>query len=261
LRSLKKLSRALATNEFGTAPRCCRVDNNSKGRPAMGTRLQQVLIACAASSLGLFCSAAASEKPPSSALQLSAQWWQMVLTLPNSESPFFEQDGVRCISGQRGKVWFLYGNPSTEPGEPSVAYCTVPAGVALYFPIIASICVPFPGETIAENRRLCRESVDTAESLSLEIDGHDRSELIKRSRQYNPFPVTMPEDNFFDFPDFDTPAGIYLGVSDGYFAKTRLPRGEHTIHLTSSIPLDGISFDLIYVINVVAPEPVITPRE
>ena len=39
----------------------------------------------------------------------SAQWWQYVLSVPGTENPLFDPDGSRCMIGQRGPVWFLYG--------------------------------------------------------------------------------------------------------------------------------------------------------
>lgn len=73
----------------------------------------------------------------------SAAWWQWALSIPANEHPLFEKGN--CATGQSGPVWFIGGkfcasssdigcvDPMNIKVERS---CTVPAGTALFFPIL-----------------------------------------------------------------------------------------------------------------------------
>ncbi|MDX1517126.1 MAG: hypothetical protein R3288_09820 [Woeseiaceae bacterium] len=192
--------------------------------------------------------------------ELGAHWWQHAASFAVGENPINDDTGERCIVGQRGDVWFLYGSFGNEPGFPTVRECTVPAGVTLFFPIVNLVCIPFPGETLPENLQICRDLIDQADILNLEINDRDRSQLIKRRTQSRPFVLSLPEDNIFDFEGFDAPAGTYLGVGDGYYVKTKLRKGVHTIRIRGGISAFDFELDVIYVLNVVKPAKSIAPR-
>ena len=40
----------------------------------------------------------------------SAQWWQYVLSFPESQNPLLDTTGAECGIGQSGPVWFLMGS-------------------------------------------------------------------------------------------------------------------------------------------------------
>ena len=75
--------------------------------------------------------ALAQSYPP--AKVLAAQWWQWVLAVPASENPLTDTTGQFAAVNQRGRVWFLAGNVS---GGTTVRTISVPAGKALFFPIV-----------------------------------------------------------------------------------------------------------------------------
>ena len=56
---------------------------------------------------------------------LTAQWWQWVLSIPVFENPLLDQTGEKCVVGQRGPVWFLAGNFG---GGETTRSCSVPEG-------------------------------------------------------------------------------------------------------------------------------------
>ena len=60
----------------------------------------------------------------------SVKWWQWVFSLPATNSPIL--DTGDCSAGQSGPVWFL---ASTFGCTTTTRSCTIPAGVALFFPI------------------------------------------------------------------------------------------------------------------------------
>lgn len=186
---------------------------------------------------------------------LSARWWQHVASFTVSESPVNDDTGSRCNIGQRGTYWFLYGSFGNDPGFPTVRDCEVPVGSVLIIPIVNTLCIPFPGETIPDNRAICKDFIDLAESMSLEVDGKDVSHLIRRRTQSAPIVISMPEENIYDFPTEgqDAPAGTYVGVADGFYAKMRLPKGRHTVHIRGEVPAYGFALDVIYNLNIVRP--------
>ena len=69
----------------------------------------------------------------------SAAWWQWTLSIPASNHPLF--DTGDCSVGQSGPVWFL-GGKFCASNNPNCGYsdvvrsCSVPAGKALYIPIL-----------------------------------------------------------------------------------------------------------------------------
>ena len=67
--------------------------------------------------------------------QLSAEWWQWVLSIPASDNPLLDNTGARCVVGQRGATWFLAGNL----GGTTVRTCSLPEGTVLFFPVVNSV--------------------------------------------------------------------------------------------------------------------------
>lgn len=74
----------------------------------------------------------------------AAQWqWELEATdIPTSPmvdpnaGTASQPEPVDCTLGQSGRVWFLAGVTFYEPDVPVYRSCTVPAGVALFFPVI-----------------------------------------------------------------------------------------------------------------------------
>src|SRR5262245_51817218 len=64
---------------------------------------------------------------------LSQEWqlWDFMQAAP--DNPTF---GAPCGNGQSGGVWFLYG----LPGSATSVTCAIPAGKALFFPIVNAEC-------------------------------------------------------------------------------------------------------------------------
>lgn len=73
--------------------------------------------------------------------QLSAQWQQWALSIPTSINPQLDATGEHCMVGQSGSVWFLAG---IFGGGSATRTCAVPAGKALYFPVLNSVNINAP---------------------------------------------------------------------------------------------------------------------
>ena len=64
----------------------------------------------------------------------SAKWWEWAFSLPVSVNPLFDTTGALASNGQSGPVFFLAGVISVSGiAERTI---TVPAGKALFFPIL-----------------------------------------------------------------------------------------------------------------------------
>lgn len=190
---------------------------------------------------------------------LGRKWWELYLSVPNSTWKQLGDGPAACGLGQHGSVWFL--STLGTPNETLTRRCTVPRGKKLFLPIITAVCTPFPGETLPGNVQLCRELIDPFDKLSLTIDGKKRNDLIERRAQSRSFAAWFPEDNFFDTPDDDVPAGVYASVAEGQYALIdALPIGHHTIRARAASSDPNIPhFDAIYQIDVVAATSVV-PR-
>ena len=74
----------------------------------------------------------------------SAAWWQYVFAQPASSNPLTDPTGAVCQAGQSGPVFFLVGTAGT--GTATRDRCTLPAGKALFFPLVNAFDVHTPGD-------------------------------------------------------------------------------------------------------------------
>lgn len=179
----------------------------------------------------------------------SARWWQWALSLPVDQNPFFDEYGCKNgANGQEGPVWFLTG-VLNESGT-AVRDCTVPAGKALFFPLINVECStvedpPFCGENEEELRACVRAfKIDGAFAS---IDGVPVGNLEGYSFESPLFDFDLPENNVLGLA-----AGPGQSVSNGYYLMLApLPVGEHIINFGGSYPEFGFSLDITYNLTVV----------
>ena len=127
--------------------------------------------------------------------QWSARWWQWALSAPAADNPVLHATGANCAVGQSGPVWFLAGN--FKRGR-YFRTCTVPAGRALFFPIINSFSAADPGESLTFQQVLARARAGNAGATgSAEIDGravHNLPDYLVESPE---FALTLSDENFF----------------------------------------------------------------
>ena len=169
----------------------------------------------------------------------SAAWWQYVLSIPTGTNPVLDTTGANCGVGQSsGPVFFLVGAATTDPVTRT---CTVPAGKALFFPIINAECStvepdPFHGDDGQELRTCAGGAMDGVDITTLKVTV-DKKKLsgLKSFRVQSPlFDFVMPSsDNFLGLD------GVTAGssVSDGYWIMLKpLSSGKHQIHFEAAIP-------------------------
>ncbi|MEW6207829.1 MAG: hypothetical protein AB1631_05640 [Acidobacteriota bacterium] len=192
----------------------------------------------------------------------SAKWWQWALSIPAPENPLLDETGALCGSGQSGKVFFLAGVINVS--GTATRNCVVPAGKALFFPILNFeadnyVCVdPDTNLTIDELRDLAKSFMDMATDLECEVDGVPVEDLMGRYRAVSPpFEITLPENNVFPVAGCTDPFPLtFPAVSDGYWVMLApLSVGHHTIHFHGSLPSFNFTLDITYNLTVVARKP------
>jgi hypothetical protein len=172
----------------------------------------------------------------------SAEWWKWAYSLPVNQNPFFDETGcAHGANGQSGPVWFLTGVINVS--GTAERDCTLPAGKALFFPILNfecdNLCPPIsPPLDAPALAALCKGFMDGATNLACEVDGVPIQDLPSYRVTSPTFSVTFPENNVFQLFGCDVPAGTYSPfVSDGVFLLLRpLSAGQHTIHFHGELP-------------------------
>lgn len=217
----------------------------------------------------------------------SAAWWEWLYKLPVNQNPMF-LDGNLDLSLRQpdGPVWFLGGMMviSTEPNAfVGVAHRTgtVPAGKALFFPILNSELdnptTPnpdgtFPGTYSTDELKAMNQALlDTATGVACEIDGVSVANLSNPLT--TPYRIVAPVFDFWlpsynnieQFWGMNVSGWISNAVSDGVFLMLDpLPAGQHTIHFTGTFPNSppvspSFKLDITYNLTVVDQPPVAAP--
>jgi hypothetical protein len=174
--------------------------------------------------------------------QWSGQWWQWAYTYPLAASPVTDPTGELAALGQSGPVWFLAGTFGDANAERTV---TIPAGKALFFPIIDTVWVnlpelgdyPWSEEQEIAARAAIAPFINDAYDLSCQIDGVEVVNLADYRCQTpdgGEYMVALPADNVFA-PYGLTEPGIYGPcVDDGiYLMLAPLAPGIHTIQFSA----------------------------
>lgn len=169
----------------------------------------------------------------------TAKWWQWLLSIPQDSSPAVDETGENCATNQNGPVWFLAGTT----GGSAERTCVVPAGVAILFPVINSMCdyASYPTVKTETDLLACaRADNDQAINLQASIDGTSLQNLEKYRIQSPLSNITYPENNIFG-----ASSGSTKMISDGFWVFLEpLGDGEHEIHFsgeTASNPTLGLN--------------------
>ena len=176
----------------------------------------------------------------------SAAWWQYVLSQPTASNPLFDPTGAGCNAGQSGPVFFLVG--TFNGGTATRTMCTVPAGKALFFPLVNAFDVHVPGDGLDTPEILWDDLHVTFgfgrfSDFYASVDGVPVRNLNPADTPYRAcagpvagcapsFSLTVPADNLLSvLAGSIVSAGTYAPtVADGfYLLLAPLPPGTHTI--------------------------------
>jgi hypothetical protein len=197
----------------------------------------------------------------------SAAWHQWADSMPALKHPLF--DTAPCSEGQSGPVWFLGGRfcaPEVNPdcvSAPAVRGCTVPAGKALYFPVLNISCLVAEannnlcldaGPFITQMRATLAGAMDQTTGLRVTLDGKPLKINLKRDfRVQSPVYTTiMPEGNLLQaLGETVIGAGTYVGVDDGIYVMLEpLRKGSHVLNFQGTFPQFDFSLDFTYELTV-----------
>jgi hypothetical protein len=165
----------------------------------------------------------------------SAAWWQYVESQPVSSNPLLDSTGAGCREAQSGHVFFLVGANSS--GSVTRDQCTVPAGKALFFPLVNAFDFE-PAKTPLGTWEELEGAFGPFFTLRASIDGVAVANLDPATTPYRAcagpvarcsapsFSVFLPAENLFGVPE-----GTYEPtVADGfYLLLAPLSPGSHTI--------------------------------
>ncbi len=179
-------------------------------------------------------------------------WSEWAFGIPGATNPILDTTGEFCGEDQSGKVWFLAG--SFGDGTPD-RDCDVPAGKAIFFPILNITCwAPEDGETV-EDLIDCTTLLDLIESdftllMEASVDGVPIEGVDEYRSGLGFGTLVTPEGGLIE------PAGVRPAVSDGWFLMLApLSAGDHTISLRAEIVEFGLVFGANYTIHVAGGKP------
>jgi hypothetical protein len=178
----------------------------------------------------------------------SARWWQWAFSFRADAHPLLETAG--CDAGQSGQVWFLGGS---FVNSTVVRNCTVPAGEAIFFPVLNTECStvegpPFHGDDEAE-LRACAAAV-TNTGMFATIDGVAVQNLNSYRVQSPLYLFSAPDGGLFGGAVTDVQSisdGVWLMLAPLSAGKT------HTIHFGGTQTITGfpaLTLDVTYNITV-----------
>jgi hypothetical protein len=175
-------------------------------------------------------------------------WWKWIFQLQEPEggtcyNPFQDPTGQNCGFDQSGDVFFLVG---TLGGNAVRDKCVVPAGKAIFFPILS-----FSGDNAGvpvgmqqTNSQLVAgvqselSQVDVS-SLSADFDGVTIPNLSRFQTKITQYTYTLPpEPNFYDCLGTTGVTGVVNpSFAAGFFIMLTPPeKGAHTLHFAGSSP-------------------------
>ncbi|MBI3465663.1 MAG: hypothetical protein HY000_21810 [Planctomycetes bacterium] len=183
-----------------------------------------------------------------------AAWWKAAFSIPvvDGDHPLLSGG---AFGGENRRVLFLAG---VFGEETTVIELTIPAGTALFFPIINAECSviepdPFHGDDEEELRVCANGHIDNTSGHFAEIDGVPVNNLLAYRVESPLFEFgPLPEDNLLAFFGVDAPAGATsLAVDAGvYLFVAPLSVGEHVIHFGATFDEFGASINTTYIITV-----------
>ena len=180
--------------------------------------------------------------------ELSARWWQWLLSIPAAINPNLDSTGVNCGQGQYDDVTFLAGSFNGNVVRDS---CTIPAGKPIFFPLINVVAFdPTPKETLMSLRMQAADAMDQVSELHCTIDGVACSDNLFKFRVRSPsFSFIAPQKGIMAPNWLTMPGNADQLVSDGFWILLdSLTPGDHIINFGGTA--DTFSLDLTYNLKV-----------
>jgi len=158
----------------------------------------------------------------------AALWCNWLLSIPKRKNPSLDETGKYCSINQNDEnVWFLTGTFGNI--VPVKRKCTIPAGRAIFFPILVkedSLEEDSDLKTELELVNRSKGATNRVVDMEATIDGEKVGHLEKYRVQSEVFDLTFPKDNVYDVR-----AALTRSVCDGYWLFIKpLQIGKHYIY-------------------------------
>src|SRR3954468_6173405 len=174
---------------------------------------------------------------------LSVAWWKYVLAQPVASNPLTDDTGARCAIAQAGPVFFIGGDFNGNNAPITRDQCRVPAGRALFFPLVNVVDAHVPGLDTQDTAQAIWDDLQITAgfrvtSLHASVDGVPIGNLDPATSPYRgcagPVPACAPTSFSVRLPAgnlFGIDAGTYApAVADGfYLLLAPLRPGLHTV--------------------------------
>jgi hypothetical protein len=187
----------------------------------------------------------------------AAQWQEWAVGAPAAENPVLDITGQYCGQRQVDRVWFLAG--TFGPGT-VVRSCDIPAGKALFFPLIDNAYFAFlsdPSDQRTEKFVRSQAECTQPAQISASIDGskvaHPQRFFTGPSGSESPiFNVQLPPGNIFGADEATIPELLLSpSAEQGYYLFLYpLSPGKHTIRWVASGCIAGLFQDITYNLTV-----------
>lgn len=202
--------------------------------------------------------------------QWSEAWYKWALAIPKLQSPI---GNGPCDLNQTGDVFFLSGNA----GGSSWRTCNVPAGKALFFPIVNAVVRACPElvnpdytcQMATSAQAISKSAVATFDmysaAMTLKVDGTEYTGLSQRRAASPTFedPTKNKADDAFGSmcsgPIGANPCGVpegsaRVGAGDGYWVMLKpMSPGAHEVRFTGKLvfgPARSFELSVAYFLNV-----------
>ena len=171
-----------------------------------------------------------------------AEWWKWAASFPDGMNPVQDETGELCNLGQSGHVWFLAGSFGLTGVE---RHCTIPAGKAIFYPLVNITWVEEPGDEIftdeeirwavalsaaGDNACQLTSTLDTFNTPNVgEVAAPVTARLQPVVRAQSPkYTTDLPEGNIFGV----APGPNERLIAGGYWVMLPpLTAGEHVLNL------------------------------
>jgi len=158
--------------------------------------------------------------------QLVERWWQWADRVPPGVRPYQDPTGNLCGLNQTGSVWFLAGTDGTAE---VTRHCVVPAGTALFFPVIAMLSSAEPGKAASCTQAVARAAANNVHlaQADVRVDGEPVPQVMQHR-------IATPNcfDAYPEAPYLSNAKAYYPAASDGYWLLLHpLAPGKHLIEV------------------------------
>jgi hypothetical protein len=166
----------------------------------------------------------------------AALWCNWMLSIPKKNNPSLDETGKYCSMNQNYEnVWFLTGTFGNI--VPVKRKCTIPAGKAIFFPILVkedSLEEDSDLKTELELIKRSRDATNRLIHMEATIDGEKVDQLESYRAQSKVFDLTFPEDCVYHVRP-----GLTRSVCDGYWLFIKpLQVGKHYIYFKGKTSLE-----------------------